>query len=124
MIEILHPDAISLFTHQDILYPPFVPTNKVKKVKLDEFLNTPLGFALKSKMTVRDIIKYEANVKGGVHLGKPRTDVEKDINEVIYYVGGFRFTLRQLISIAKVTIDGLQQLYVKLIEIENGKGIG
>lgn len=67
---------------------------------------------------MKDIIKYEANVKGGVHLGSPRKDVEKEIDQEIFCVGGLRFTLRQLISIARVTLEALKPLFIALVDIE------
>jgi hypothetical protein len=117
-LDLLHPDSIRVFSFQDILYPKLFPNLKTKKVKLKEFLSTHLGLASKTELTVKDIIKYEANVKGGVHLGSPRKDVEKEIDQEIFYVGGLRFTLRQLTSIARVTLEALKPLFIALVDIE------
>lgn len=122
-LELLHPDSIQVFSLQDILDPKAFPHHKTKKVQLDEFLSTHLGLVSKTELTVKDVIRYEANVKGGVHLGSPRKVVEKEINRIIFNVGGLRYTTRQLLSIARVTLEALTPLYVKLDEKRERKGV-
>lgn len=59
--------------------------------------------------SVKDLVKFEANVKGGVHSGQPRTDNEillADLEEFIT-MGGGRPSLRQMMAITRVVVKGL-----------------
>ncbi len=65
-----------------------------------------------TRFTIRDVIKFEANVAVAVHAGSPKTEKEKALNTLgeHFGVGGYEPTLRQLLAIARVSIKALAPL--------------
>jgi hypothetical protein len=113
------PTSAIMWSIQDGLYPPtsHIP-HKIRKTNLDGFLSTPIMIHSGNLLTVKDAIKFEANVKGGVHVGEPKPN---EIREVTFekagnflVIGGLRPSLRQLISIGRVTLASMKPLYEKL----------
>jgi len=113
------PDP-DVWSAQDGIYPPSSRTPHIfKEVKVDKFLSTPLMKLENEILTLKDIIRYEANVKGGVHVGKVNKNKPKESileSSSIFQVGNFRLSLRQLIAIGKVTLDGLKPIYLELLK--------
>ena len=102
----------------DGIYPPTAyPGRRPLVLNLDRFLAKPIAKFNETIITVRDAIRFEANVKGGVHVGNVNTN---DPNEAamegsMLRWAGHRPTLRQLIPIAYVVIRSLDPLYNAII---------
>ncbi len=100
------------------MYPPTArPDRKPLLLNLDRFLAQPIVKFNETIITVRDAIRFEANVKGGVHVGNVNAN---DSDEVamegsILRWEGHRPTLRQLIPIARVVIHALDPLYNAIV---------
>lgn len=87
----------------------------VVTASIAKFMAEPIGFAAEGRVTVRDLIKYMANVLGGVHLGpldKSHVHVATlhgaigDADEHGSAIGAYL----QIESIARVFIRGAQPL--------------
>ena len=65
-------------------------------------------------LTVKDVIKYVANVMGGVHPGNPKENDAKEqaFSEIASLYGGLPAAIKQLQSINRVILEGLEPLYV------------
>jgi len=89
--------------------PPGTGTTSVSK---DGFLAATVLKVRGKPLSVRDLISFEANVKGGVHAGKPRDEADLVLQEMgkLFEIGGYRASLRQLQAIGRVTLKGLEEL--------------
>ena len=88
------------------------PGKTICEVDLEKFLKTTILVKDGKEYSVRDVVAYEANVDGGVHLGSPEEQAHKeiiDINKSIL-IGGYSPLLRQLKSIGRVVLKGLKPL--------------
>jgi hypothetical protein len=96
----------------DGLYPPIAPPDyHIIAQDLSHFLSKPVAKINKNVVTIKDVIKFEANVKGGVHVGNPKTVSERALENFPLIVMGNRPSLRQLITIGLVTLEALTPLY-------------
>jgi hypothetical protein len=114
---------IDLWSILDDLYPFFPPprTPELHSIELDlrRFLGKPVMKIKGREITVKDIIKFEANVRGGVHVRKAnKSDKEQLMDEKLVEVVDERVTLHQLRTIGLVVLDALTPLYEALT---NGK---
>ena len=50
-----------------------------REFRISEFLSSPAGIADGEVVTRRDIIKYVANIKGGIHLSQKLKKAERDL---------------------------------------------
>lgn len=50
--------------------------------KLKQFIGARVGMVQGRHLTVREVVKYYANVEGGVHFGVPEDDMQRALNEV------------------------------------------
>lgn len=84
---------------------------------LDQLLNAPLMLMGGQILSVREVIRYVANVAGGVHLGLPRTPKEQALASVgaTIRLGGQSPEVRSLLAVARVVSKGLAPL-VMLVE--------
>lgn len=76
----------------------------------DQFLAVTLGLVDGKPYTVRDLVKYVAEVMGGVHRGPPRTGTQRAL-EKISAVGPFqdgRIPLMHIRSIGRVVLQSLR----------------
>jgi len=94
--------------------------NWQKDISPSHFLKLIAQIVRDSPVTIREVISYGANIQGGVHVGKPQgkdklvhTELEKIKN---YSFGGAIPSLRQLIPITKIVLEGLKPLYDSLNE--------
>jgi hypothetical protein len=105
--------GLALLSLQDGLDPDTAsPGKTICEVDLEKFLNTTVLVKDGKEYSIRDIVTYEANVDGGVHLGSPKEQAHKeiiDINKSIL-IGGYSPLLRQLKSIGRVVLKGLKPL--------------
>lgn len=62
--------------------------------------------------TVFDLIKFLCNVEGSIHSGKPKKDKEFVLQQIgkELQVGGINPVVRSIMSIARVTLKGLEPL--------------
>jgi hypothetical protein len=88
--------------------PPGSPT---KKVGLGGFLGHTILYLQGQPRSVSDVIKFGANVAGGVHHATP-SEKQKLIHEYSSQVsiGGLPGAIRQLQAIARVVLRGLHPL--------------
>ena len=85
---------------------------QVQQLKLDKFLKVRVLVMRGNVFTVHDIIKFEANVMGGVHAGAPRRPEDEILlaAERFFGVGGYPSVLRSLLPIGRVAHAGLLPL--------------
>lgn len=84
-----------------------------KTVKLDEFMATNCLRCMSVRITIRQVIKFCANVKGGVHHGTPDiTEAQIELGELdeAMKIGAVEASLNALPSIQSVLLAGLQPL--------------
>lgn len=96
------------------------PDNKmcpIDELSRAEFFSKPMLVIEHNLYTISDIIKFEANIMGGVHAGVANTNEEKKLElQKMLYEGQSKIRLhqKQLLSIGKVILNTLTPLYVKL----------
>lgn len=106
-------DVNSLWSVQDGLDPETaVPGKKRLRLSRDQFFQTIVAMIYGRSYTVRDVVQFEANVAGAVHAGAPKTEKEKALHTVGQStgIGGYAPTLRQLLAIARISLESLAPL--------------
>jgi len=101
----------------DELDPDTSSSKKRRKLIRDQFLKTIVVAIREKTYSVREIILFEANVKGGVHFGEPKTKEEKLIEEAnqIIFFELHRVSLRQLKPISRIVLKALKPLKDKIL---------
>jgi hypothetical protein len=101
---------------QDGLLPEHNPPGlrESHRVTRDQFLATIIIFVDATKFSVRDLIDFGANVAGAVHAGIAKSEKERVLDELgrRTFLGGVSATLRQLRSIGRVVLKGLEPLRI------------
>ena len=89
-----------------------LPGSPTTEENLDGFLNHPVLYLRGESRSVRDVILFAANVAGGIHHSDSPREKQKQIAEFArqFGIGGLPAGLRQLKSIARVTLKGLRPL--------------
>ena len=89
-----------------------IPGNRRVEVDLAGLLAQVVAVHEGRKLSVLDVIKYEANVAGGVHAGEPRDTPAAALHAMNadLRIGGFAPSLRQLQAIGRVVLRGLSGL--------------
>lgn len=83
----------------------------LKRLNRDQFLSHRVVFTQGAFVTVRDIIDHCSNVIGGVHIGAPRTESQKQLSDLQgIEVGGASISIRQLLPILLVVRKALEPL--------------
>lgn len=85
---------------------------KTKQVDLQSFLKVNSLIVRDSAYSIRDIIKYCAHYKGGVHLVEPTDEIYRemlDLDELIE-IGGLDFSLAALKGICNIVLKGIEPL--------------
>jgi len=103
----------AFYSIQDGLDPDTAPPGtKSTFVSRDGFLAATVAKVDGKPLSVRDLVSFEAHVKGGVHAGKPKDEAERILQELdrLYRVGGYRASLRQLQAIGRVVLKALHEL--------------
>ncbi len=92
--------------------------NSVADLSRDQFLGVTIIVHQDVRLTVADVIRYVANVAGGVHLGTPTEPKEMALASLSasIQVGGYSPELRSLIPVARVVSKGLQPLRASIQE--------
>ncbi len=97
---------------QDALDPCSIPNPPVKIVRRDAFLKTKVQASNGQYFTVRELIKYLANIAGAVHAGKSGTEENETLSEIesTLSVGGLPPTPGQLRAIGRVVLKAFTPL--------------
>lgn len=84
----------------------------IRELDLTELLRVPLVFLPPSRVTVRQVITLAANVRGGVHRGRPRDPAHKAFEAFRLKLrhGDMPLELLLVVEIAKVVLAGLEPL--------------
>jgi|SRR5438132_8135897 len=87
-----------------------------RKVRLEDFLRLVVLRSGDTSFTIKDLIKFEANVMGGIHAGSPRTETEQHLRMItdMYSIQGIPGCLRQLKAIARVVLKAVDPLKVRV----------
>jgi hypothetical protein len=90
--------------------PPFI--RGVKEVTKDGLLSRFAAWVAPHEYSVRDLILYVANIKGGVHAGRARDPREATLVSAgdQIKIGGFDPAVYSLFGIAEVVLAGLEPL--------------
>lgn len=102
-----------IWIKQDSLYPPEKTSDPCDYLKRDQFLSKKIMLLYGKEISIKDVIKFEANVKGGVHLKNVLSkDEEKRMELLANHISilGDRPTRRIQSSIGKSVIEGLKKL--------------
>jgi hypothetical protein len=101
------------------LYPPIAEKlgllarrGGIKFLNRDEFLATPMMYVPDQFITARQLILHAANIKGGVHLGTPKSEADR-ATEAIYdsmFMVTTPVTLNAVVAIGRVVVDSLDPL--------------
>ena len=105
--------GMGIWIIQDTLYPPEKPTDPCDYLRRDQFLSKIIMLIYGMEISIKDVIKFEANVKGGVHLKNVLSKDEEKIMEFLantISILGDRPTRRIQSSIGKSVIEGLKEL--------------
>jgi hypothetical protein len=89
--------------------PPGTPKETVTR---DQFFKKVVSKDKGREYTVKDIVLFEANLMGGVHVSNPKEEKERALQSMNqnFGAGGFRPTLRQLRSVGRVILKALREL--------------
>lgn len=90
---------------------------KTKDVDLGEFLAVPMFLAQDKSLTVKEIIRYCANVGGGVHKGVPRDrDNAKIIHETANEVwfNNVPYPIEIMRNIVNICVEAFQPAYDRI----------
>jgi hypothetical protein len=100
----------SFYSVQDGLDPDSSRPGKVTiEVNRDKFFSTVVMVIQGASYSVKDVVLFAAHVMGGVHVGAPKSERERVLQEVnnSLGIGGMAASLRQLRSIAMVLLKGM-----------------
>lgn len=88
------------------------PNGAITALSKDQFLATKLGAYEGGAYNVRDLIKFAANVMGGVHAGKIKSDADRTIQSLrdLSSVDSMTLVETQLEQVAALALTGLQPL--------------
>ena len=100
------------FSEQDGLDPATARPGKViRHVGFDEFLRQVVLKVKGVSYSVRDLIRFEADVMGAIHAGAPKDAREEQLEKVRdLYIGGLPASVRQLKAISRVVLKTLRPL--------------
>jgi hypothetical protein len=106
-------------------------SSAVVKVDKDKFFKTTIGSFDNKEYTIKDLIKFFAHIKGGVHVGIPESEIEKNL-DVIHEHPSFstlslNILLQQMRVITKIILKALRPLQQEILKIgkfDNKLGIG
>jgi hypothetical protein len=84
----------------------------IREVGLTEFLGTVLVFLPSSKITIGQVVTLAANVRGGVHRGRPKDPAHQAFESfrLKFRHGDMPMELLLVVEIAKVVLAGLEPL--------------
>jgi hypothetical protein len=103
----------TVWSVQDGLDPETSRPGKPRKVvNRDQLLGTVLAVVNGKSYSLREIVLFEANIMGGVHVGSPKEEKERVLQALnsTLAIGGHRASLRQLQAVGRVVLKGLEAL--------------
>lgn len=104
---------IVFWSIQDGLFPETAPSFRKRiVVSRDKFFNTIVAKTKNEEFSVKDVIKFKANVCGGIHADSPKSEKDEILQRISKYIsiGGYESNLRQLKAIARVILKSLEPL--------------
>ena len=95
------------------------PGKKRKLVGRDSFFKQKILVVDGRVFSIREIILFEANIMGGVHVDSPKTEKDKVIDHINKVLGvqGYRFSLRLLQVIGRIVLRALDPLRSEITKI-------
>lgn len=106
-----HWDKVVYQSLQDGIDPHTSHQPITKTLTQNQFGQHVIAFVSGTKITVKDIVRYNANVKGGIHFDpilKP--EYQKFATLESLHLGGIASSTRELKAITRVTLRGLEPL--------------
>jgi hypothetical protein len=103
----------AIYTLQDGLDPSAArPGKPIENLNKDQFLKKVVALVRDHKYTVREVILFEANIKGGIHADVPKEAKEKALDAIDSKIllDGHHPLLRQLKPIGRVVLEALREL--------------
>ncbi len=100
----------SLWYQQDGLDPDTAPPGTpIKILGRREFFQHVVSVTSGQRYTIKDVIRYQAHVTGGVHAGKPENIKEHVMQNIdsLFLIGGHEMGTRQLLAIARIVLKAL-----------------
>jgi hypothetical protein len=97
--------------------PSIVDNARTRKVKLDKFLALKAVFSRGSYISLGDVIRYCANVAGGVHRGAPKNkNNAKEIHEQASAIilNGLPYPAEVVRNVVSMSMTGLKPIYDRL----------
>jgi hypothetical protein len=79
--------------------------------KLQQFIGTKVGLVQGRPLTVREVVKYYANVEGGVHFGVPKEQADHVLSEMApVLLGHSTGQIEILAHLGAIVVDALTPL--------------
>lgn len=124
--DIRPPSNTSSWSLQDDISPdPFDANQQTLRLSFDDFLAFRVARAESKDFSVRDIVKFGADVLGGVHAGFPRSNEQEILGRFSsMHVGGVPAAIRQLKGISAVVARALSPLRAVIREEHPQFGAG
>lgn len=94
------------------------PWSESRQINIDEFYKMEIMQINGISITVRDLIRFLRNVRGGVHRGSPDNTKEKEVAmhdmQQFFGIGGLPAGIRIMRAIGRVTLKSLRPLTEEL----------
>jgi len=124
--EYLEDPNIIMFSRPNGLCPDEdSDSNYIYEISLKKFLSIKINKLENQFVTIKDVIKYSANVLGGVHRRDPKLNNEDELSlhklEYFFNINEIPVIMYQLHSLSKITLDALKPLYDHLKRIYDYK---
>lgn len=93
--------------------------NTATNFKRDPFLGLRLGRVHGQDYSVADIIKFAANIAGGVHAGSPKDATSQNLEKLqeVYVFSELSIPLQHLRSIGRVVLEALRPLRDRVLNL-------
>lgn len=107
-------------THIASLDPSKSQNIKTKNIPLNKFLQTKCSTHDNITVTVKDVIRACANIKGGIHLGQPKDNKDKEASVItvdeVFSILGKEPSLLLIKQICKISLKALIPLKNAIIK--------
>lgn len=115
------PEPVAAYCYLN-LAPCVSPKGSVVELSLDDFLSQPVVVGKRS-YSVRDVIDFCANTKGGIHFDDPKSSTSKELHELdgVHRPELIDASLRAIADLSWCIVQGLRPLVMK-IEEEHAAG--
>ncbi|MCB0785179.1 MAG: hypothetical protein KDC02_13350 [Flavobacteriales bacterium] len=116
LLPVIDPLAKILFIGTEIGEMKQIFSRSRKELKIDQFLGLEILEIEQDKFSTREIIKFAANKKGGVHLANTSKADEEKLDNALQKVGK-NVLLQALFEISNIALIALLPLKEKIIEL-------